>query len=432
MKLIKQRQHIGVSPLDTPHEHLIDWLANAIAVSKLPFNTTVVFWDADEFIFSGVNAERSLKITLTTPGIIRQLFESKDPLILIEHMVAGLLKIEGHMDDVVTLYSKLAVSPFAFNAEFIEWGKSLSAHEISFPDSDWKGLVLNSLARDKAVIKFHYDVGNDFYSLWLDKSMAYSCAHYEREDMSLEEAQEAKLDLICKKLLLKPDESLLDIGCGWGALLKRAATKYGAICHGITLSEEQLSYNRKWIEEAGLSDRVTVELLHYRDLKAEQRFDKVSSIGMVEHVGAANYPDYYKNILRALKPGGLFLNHGISINEMFWPQTYFILRYVFPDGAVPDVTTYLDGARKGGFELVDVDCWRPHYGKTLRAWAARLDANLDEAKELIGERAMVWQFYLYMCAQCFELGYNNVYQMLLRRSADGTWNLPLTRDNWLS
>ena len=432
MTLQKQTQFTSQANLSSIPEDLASWLDEAVTGSKLPFDVVFVFWQQVTFVFKGFESNRKLTINVLVPGVVRQLYESKDPLVLLEHAVAGLIKIEGFMDDVVTLYSKLTASEFVCSKQFSQWCESLSVNELAFPSTEWTNLVLNSLDRDKAVIKFHYDVGNDFYKLWLDKTMSYSCAHYERDDMTLDEAQDAKLDLICRKLLIKPGERLLDIGCGWGALMKRAATKFGATCHGITLSQEQLVHNQRWIEEEGLSDRVTVELLHYRDLAAIGVYDKASSIGMVEHVGAANYPTYYGNILRALKPDGLFLNHGISINAMFWPQTYFILRYVFPDGQVPHVTSYLDGARDGGFELVDVDAWRPHYGKTLRHWARNLDENIDEAKSLIGERAMIWQFYLYFCAQCFENGYNGVYQMLLRRSADATWSLPLTRNNWLS
>ena len=434
MTIKEQAQAISQIMPSTPvvHKKLISWLENILTESKLPFNAKFVFWNQETVLVDGVDANRTLTITVADPGVVRQVAETTDPLLLIEHMVNGSIKIDGSMDDVVTVYSKLNSQPFNFDKELAAWCTSLSESRATIPSADWENLTLNSVDRDKAVIKFHYDVGNDFYKLWLDKSMAYSCAHWEREDMTLAEAQEAKIDLICKKLLLKPGEKLLDIGCGWGALIKRAATKYGVTCHGITLSQEQLEHNQKWIKEEGLSDKVTVELLHYRDLSFEAAFDKVSSVGMVEHVGVANYPAYFENILKALKPGGLFLNHGISVNTHFWPQTLFILRYVFPDGEAPHVTNYLDGARDGGFELVDVDCWRPHYGKTLRAWAKNLDDNIDEAKKLIGDRAMIWQFYLYFCAQCFEQGHNNIYQMLLRRSQDGHWNLPMTRDNWLS
>jgi cyclopropane-fatty-acyl-phospholipid synthase len=262
--------------------------------------------------------------------------------------------------------------------------------------------------------------------------MAYSCAHFENDAMTLEDAQKAKLDLICKKLQLKSTDTFLDVGCGWGALLRWAATNYGVSAVGITLSQEQLEFNQNWINELGLQDRVKVELRDYRDLPTEPTFDKVSSVGMVEHVGIGNYQKYYKSILGCLKPGGLFLNHGIAVNQIWQPEMAFVLRYVFPDGQVPPITTYLQFAKDSGWEIVDVDCWRPHYGKTLRCWADNLDANLEAAAQLVGRRLIMWRIYLKFCAQGFENGKCNIYQTLLRRSADCEWNLPMTRANWLA
>jgi cyclopropane-fatty-acyl-phospholipid synthase len=411
---------------------LVEWLKSTVEAAKVPFDTRFDFWTGESLSIKGADAKRSIVITISDPGVIRQVVKTRDTLVLLEHLVAGTLKIDGSMDDAVTLFRKLHQTEFVQTDDFLRWVKDLQGTELALPTQSWEKMTVDSQERNKEVIKFHYDVGNDFYKLWLDPSMAYSCARFERDDMTLAEAQAAKLEAICKKLLLKPGEKLLDIGCGWGALIKLAATKYGATCHGITLSEEQLAHNKEWIAREGLSDKVTVELLNYRDLKFDGEFDKVSSVGMVEHVGISNYPIYYKNIMNALKPGGLFLNHGISVNSHFMPQTLFILRYVFPDGQAPFVASYLDAAQKGGFEIVDVDCWRPHYVKTLRAWAENLDNKIDQAKEIVGERALIWQFYLYFCAQCFEHGYNSVYQMLLKRSDDGLWNLPMTRNNWLN
>jgi cyclopropane-fatty-acyl-phospholipid synthase len=249
--------------------------------------------------------------------------------------------------------------------------------------------------------------------------------------MTLADAQKAKLDLICRKLQLKPGEKFLDIGCGWGALIHWAVTHYGVSAHGITLSKEQLAHNLKWIEDEGLQDKVTAELLDYRDLPKEPTFDKISSIGMIEHVGIANYQLYYRSVMATLKPGGLFLNHGITLNRIWQPEIAFILRYIFPDAQCPPVNTYLQFAANEGWEIVDLDCWRPHYAKTLRAWASNLEAKLDQAIPIVGSRIKIWQLYLIMCAQGFENGANSIYQMLLRRAVDSEWNLPMTRDDWL-
>jgi cyclopropane-fatty-acyl-phospholipid synthase len=402
------------SPVDGD---LMTWLRTTIEAARVPFDTRFDFWTGESLSVRGVNAKRSIVIAVTDAGVIRQVVKTNDTLVLLEHMVAGTIKITGKMDDAVTLFRKLHQTGFVMNEQFIAWVKDLRGTELVLPTPSWEKMTPDSQERNKEVIKFHYDVGNDFYKLWLDPSMAYSCARFERDDMTLAEAQQAKLEAICKKLLLKPGDKLLDIGCGWGALIKLAATKYGATCHGITLSEEQLAHNKEWIAREGLSDKITVELLNYRELKFDGVFDKVSSVGMVEHVGIANYPLYYKNIMNALKPGGLFLNHGISVNS---------------DGEAPYVSTYLDAAQKCGFEIIDVDCWRQHYVKTLYAWGENLDNKLDAAKAIVGERALIWQFYLYFCAQCFEHSYNSVYQMLLKRSDEGLWNLPMTRNNWLS
>jgi cyclopropane-fatty-acyl-phospholipid synthase len=289
--------------------------------------------------------------------------------------------------------------------------------------------------RDRVAVQHHYDTGNAFYKLWLDPQMVYSCAYFEHPQMSLEEAQAAKLDRICRKLKLSSGETLLDIGCGWGALMHWAVARYGVKAHGITLSEEQLVYNQQRIAEAGLEDSITVEVLDYRDLPAEPRFNKIVSVGMVEHVGLQNYPAYFQHALAALKPGGLFLNHGIASGDV-WNQSsigeQFIDRYIFPDSQLTPVSTQLAVAEANGWEIVDVDGWRLHYAKTLRCWVENFTAAFDQISEKIGERqAHLWRIYLIGCALSFENNYMGIYQTLLRRKADQAWDLPMTRSEWL-
>ena len=215
----------------------------------------------------------------------------------------------------------------------------------------------HSKTENKEAIAFHYDISNYFYALWLDKSMVYSCAYFKHADYTLEQAQVAKLNHICIKLLLKPGERLLDVGCGWGALIIHAATYYGVIAHGITLSERQFNFTRQRIAEAGLNDKVTIELIDYRDLKGNSSYDKISSIGMFEHIGLKNLPVYFSTIYRLIKPAGLFLNHGITHFDEGWNKTLsteFINRYVFPDGQLDTVSNIQAHMEYAKFEIADV------------------------------------------------------------------------------
>jgi cyclopropane-fatty-acyl-phospholipid synthase len=299
----------------------------------------------------------------------------------------------------------------------------------------------HSEQRDAQAVRFHYDVGNDFYALWLDRQMVYSCAYFERGIESLDEAQTAKLDLVCRKLRLKPGERLLDIGCGWGALVMHAARHYGVRATGITLSEEQASLARRRIVGNGLSDRVEIEVRDYRTL-GDVLFDKISSVGMVEHVGLARLPEYFAVAFRALKPGGLFLNHGIVSLEdaqsrgfldpvwrRLWKRDQFIRRYVFPDGDLVPSSAVLKSAEGAGFELRDVESLREHYVSTLRQWVRRLEANEEQARALTSDVTYrVWRLYMAASAYAFRVGRIGIIQSLLaKRDADGRVSVPRTR-----
>jgi cyclopropane-fatty-acyl-phospholipid synthase len=291
----------------------------------------------------------------------------------------------------------------------------------------------HSRARDLAAVRFHYDVGEDFYRLWLDRRLAYSCGYFETADdpaAKLDAAQEAKLDLICRKLRLQPGQRFLDIGCGWGSLIVFATERHGVEAVGVTLSERQATEANRRVAEAGLGGRVRAEVRDYRDLASLGTFDAVASVGMFEHVGAANLANYFKAAFGALPPGGLFLNHGIATAERTRElptdgrrNSRFVERYVFPDGELVPVERAISVARdEVGFELVDVQLLRPHYALTLRAWVERLERNWDAAVVAAGEEvARTWRLYMSGARVGFESGDLDVAQLLLARPlADGS------------
>lgn len=294
----------------------------------------------------------------------------------------------------------------------------------------WQGGRVHHRDGDAKAIRTHYDLSNDFFALWLDSQRLYSCAYFIDPGDSLEQAQRQKMDLICRKLRLRPGERLLDIGCGWGALLLHAVRHYGVRGHGITLSPAQHAFVRARIAEEGLGERVEVELRDYRDLPADARYDKIASIGMVEHVGLRNVPLYLAAVHRALKPGGLFLNHGITHDEEGWhrsTEARFINTYVFPEGELDCISSLQLAMERTGFEIQDVEALRRHYALTLRHWLGRLEARSAEAQALVGAATYrTWRLYLAGCALVFEEGGTGIYQVLLsRRGAEPA--LPMTR-----
>jgi cyclopropane-fatty-acyl-phospholipid synthase len=407
-------------------------------LSPLPLKLSIDCWGKDQLAINHTLDDLpQIQLRIHHPGVIRTLFLSQDPFVLAEAYLQNFLDFTGEIEDVMCL-DKLSLSHLKRSLLVKAWLEAIALPRLPLSlqaQTPWQKLTARTRDRDLAVIEHHYNIGNDFYRLWLDPNCVYSCAHFEHEKMSLQAAQEAKLDLICQKLQLKPGDYLLDIGCGWGGLLCWAATHYGVKAHGITLSKEQLAFNQQLIASKGLDQQLTVQLLDYRDIPQEPTFDKIVSIGMVEHVGVKNYPIYFQRALSALKPEGLFLNHGITASEAWNGSTLnerFIQRYIFPDVEASRLFTILQGAEEEGFEIVDVDAWRVHYGKTLRCWADNLNENLEQAIALIGERRVrIWQIYFIGCALAFEQNQMGIYQVLHRRRADRTWNLPLTRKNWV-
>jgi cyclopropane-fatty-acyl-phospholipid synthase len=294
---------------------------------------------------------------------------------------------------------------------------------------------LHTKKTDSAAIRYHYDLSNDFYALWLDRRMVYSCAYFRTGDESIELAQEQKLDHVCRKLMLKPGERFLDIGCGWGALVLHAAERYGVHATGITLSENQHALANERIRAAGLQDRVQVLLRDYRDVPGEGAYDKIASIGMFEHVGLKNLAVYFGIIRRLLADGGIALNHGITSID---PDSRsvglgagdFIGKYVFPHGELPHLSLVIREMGAAGLEVMDAETLRLHYAKTLQQWSERLEANLEKARAFAGEKRLrIWRTYLAGCAHAFAQGWVSIQQVLAVKAGDAHRNpLPWTRD----
>ncbi|MDX2643348.1 cyclopropane-fatty-acyl-phospholipid synthase [Streptomyces sp. PA03-1a] len=296
--------------------------------------------------------------------------------------------------------------------------------------------VLHSPVRDRQAISHHYDVGNDFYGLVLGPSMVYSCAYWEGPDATLEDAQRAKLDLICRKLELRPGQRLLDVGCGWGSMVMHAVEHYGVHATGVTLSTEQASSARKRVADAGLADRIDIRVQDYRAVD-DGPYDAISSIGMAEHVGRERYRQYAGVLYGLLRPGGRLLNHQIGRRPWTDEEAYhvdeFIDRYVFPDGELAPLGSTVSRLEEAGLEVRDVEAIREHYALTLRQWVANLEAHWPEAVRLAGAgRARVWRLYMAASALSFEQNRIGVNQVLaVRPTKDGGSGMPRTRADWL-
>ena len=278
----------------------------------------------------------------------------------------------------------------------------------------------------KKEVSSHYDIGNDFYKLWLDETMSYSCGYFKHEDDTLYQAQKNKVDYILEKLYLKEGMTLLDIGCGWGFLLIEAAKKYKIKGTGITLSEEQYKECQKRIKEEGLSDYLEVKLMDYRDLPSDGKmYDRVVSVGMLEHVGRENYQLYLDCVSKVMKDGGLFLLHFISALKEH-PGDPWIKKYIFPGGSVPSLREVMNCMAEDNFHTQDIEDLRLHYNRTLLCWEKNFKDHIEEAHTMFDERFLrMWDMYLSACAATFHNGIIDIHQILMTKGINN--DLPMTR-----
>ena len=405
-------------------QHLRDRVAGA------PLPLRIAFWDGETFDFAPLP---TVTIALRSRRVMRA-FLTGDMGRLGQAYVEGDLAVDGRLGDIlnvgVTIAERIGRSPLVQRAAKL--GPLL--RPIARPLTRLRANA-HSRASDATAIGYHYDVSNAFYALWLDPHMIYSCAYFRTGGEDIATAQEQKLDHICRKLRLSPGDKLLDIGCGWGGLLRWAARRYGVTGVGVTLSREQHEYARARCAEEGLDGAVEFRLQDYRDIPGENAFDKVVSVGMYEHVGIANLPLYFATIARLLKPGGVALNHGICVTDREGkaggpPGGEFIDRYVFPGGELPHISKVLYEIAGSGLEAVGMEDLRPHYPQTLIRWVRRLEARRDEAIRLAGEqRYRIWRMYMAGMAYAFDKGLLTVAQVLaVKPTADGPAARPWTRE----
>jgi cyclopropane-fatty-acyl-phospholipid synthase len=391
------------------------------------------FWDGSE-VPPPPGARGGLTLVVRSPDAFAYALREPNELGFGRAWVSGALDVEGDLERGLALRDrfrglKLSIADrvAALRAAARAGAVHLSAPAVPASEARVGGGRRHSLRRDRAAVRHHYDVSNAFYRLVLGQTMVYSCAYFSSPDDTLDEAQERKLELICRKLRLRPGERLLDIGCGWGSLVLHAAREHGARAIGITLSEPQAALARERIRNASLSDRCEIRVADYREVD-DGPYDKVASVGMYEHVGRALLDEYVGHVKRLLRDGGLFLNHGIvRAKPRPWDKHSFIARYVFPDGELHPVGAVVDAMERAGLEIRDDESLREHYALTLRRWVANLTANRKAAIAEAGEeRERVWRLYMTGSALAFEAGDISVHQVLAYKPG-GPHGLPLDR-----
>jgi cyclopropane-fatty-acyl-phospholipid synthase len=393
---------------------MIGMLEGRLKRAGLPINMTL--WNGNT-IRSGVDVQ--LNLTVKSPQALMSLANPSLGSIA-KAYVEGQLDIEGDIRNTIRIGEDLVSgdsSTYGSRTKVWKW---------------WR----HTRPADRKNIQHHYDVGNDFYGLWLDRNRVYSCAYFKNVDDTLDVAQEQKLDHICRKLDLKPGERFLDVGCGWGGLVIWAVQHYDVRAIGITLSDEQHAFANQRIKELGLEDRCEVRLMDYRDVDESQIFDKIASVGMFEHVGKRNLKAYFGKLYRLLKPGGMVMNHGITTNSLEDAELgsgigEFVEEYVFPGGELVHVSRVLSEMSGQGLEPWDAECLRPHYARTLWEWVGRLEARQEEARRMVGEKFYrIWRIYMAGSAHAFDRGWISIFQILgTKPLASGSVPYPLTREH---
>ena len=397
-------------------------------------------------------------LVLNHPGALREMLLSGSEMGMSEAYLYDEIDFDGNMEAVFDLAQVLAqkvglMAKLGIARELMKLPKG-NASTSSLRSQTRRGPAKlsgqrHSIERDRQAVRYHYDVSNDFYALFLGQGMVYSCAYYETPADDLDRAQEAKLDLICRKLRLKAGQKLLDLGSGWGGLIMHAARHYGVDATGITLSQPQADYANERIHALGLADRCRTLVQDYREINSKDAFDAITSVGMFEHVGEKMLPEYFARAYRLLCPGGVLLNHGIALSAINplpandlsnAPKTSrapslgdnFMNTYVFPDGETVPINVTLKAAEESGFEVRDVESLREHYLLTLRAWIRSLEDSHEHALQYVDEATYrVWRLYMSGCAYMFKIGGMNLYQsLLIKPYGDGSSGLPLRREDW--
>jgi cyclopropane-fatty-acyl-phospholipid synthase len=390
---------------------LAQWVDSVKSKANVP--ARLVLWDGQQHDF-GQFTEPRVTLKVNSASALPLLL---DPSLdhLGEAYVKGKIDIEGKLSDIINVSYSLARSTVT-NANKLARVRRYFNH---------------SKSSDKKAIQYHYDVSNEFYQLWLDENMVYSCAYFENGDEDLATAQLKKIDHILTKIQLQPGQRLLDIGCGWGALVLRAAQKFGAQCVGVTLSQNQFDLATARVRAAGLEDRIEIRLQDYRDIDGQ--FDRITSVGMFEHVGRKNLHGYFQKMHDLLTEDGVAMNHGITSSDSDSGETAlgggeFIDRFVFPDGELPHISLALEAMQRGGLEAIDVESLRRHYAHTLDIWVENFEANADKARQLVDdEKFRIWRVYLAGCAYAFEHDDVSIFQVVCRKAGRSAKTLPWSR-----
>jgi cyclopropane-fatty-acyl-phospholipid synthase len=390
------------------------WTSGIRSRFNLPLR--VELWNGEQVDLS--SEQPRVKIRVPSPGGLRYLL-SPSLGNLGEAYVEGALEIEGRAADMIQVGSALAETT----------GKPARTSRVA--NAALRLVSQHTREKDAEAIRYHYDVSNEFYSLFLDPAMVYSCAYFENGDEDLATAQQKKIDHILTKIGVQPGHTLLDIGCGWGALVIRAASRFGARCVGVTLSERQYELARERVARAGLEDRVEIRLQDYRDV--DGRFDRITSVGMFEHVGVQNLPEYFGRINKLLAPGGIVMNHGITTADVEQRNSpygggEFIDRYVFPHGELAHLSTVIRTMQEGGLEVRDVENLRRHYARTCALWAENFENNAERIRETCDPKTFrIWHVYLAGCAYGFAHDWISLYQIVCGKAGQDPAEIPWSR-----